>query len=54
MSRYRFTAEKTNFMGEAGYTVKQYFDGHVVCEQFVSADCFEDFCSMAGIAPEMI
>lgn len=41
-------------MGEDGYTVKQYFDGRVVCEQFVPADCFEQFCDMAGAAPEMI
>lgn len=54
MSRYRFTAEKTDFCGEDGYTVKQYDKENVVVEQFVLAECFENFCNAAGIKPEMI
>lgn len=44
-----FTAEKCNFQGVQGYTVKQLIDSAVVCSQFIPAEAFRGFCTAAGI-----
>lgn len=44
-----FMAGLCNFQGEAGYMLKQYHNGIVVCSQFVPKKYFTQFCDNAGI-----
>ena len=46
-----FTARKVNFDGTPGYMVKQYMDGKMVVEQFVSETAYEMFCDAIGKSP---
>ena len=46
-----FIARLCNFQGENGYMLDQYYNGRVVCSQFVPASCFNHFCKIAGISP---
>ena len=49
-----FTAEKCNFQGVQGYTVKQWIDGGVVCTQFIPEEHFNSFFSAIGRTPVII
>ena len=49
-----FTAEKCNFHGAQGYTVKQWNDGACVCSQFIPVEAFRGFCNAAGIDEKSI
>lgn len=49
-----FTAEKCNFQGAQGYTVKQWIDGAVVCTQFIPEENFNSFFSAIGRTPFII
>lgn len=50
----RLTAEKTVLEGEEGYLIKQYHNGKAVAKQFVTKDCYEEFCNGIGQVPELI
>ncbi len=45
----RFTAEKITFENIPGFMVRQYHNGEKVCEQFISANEFQDYIQEAGI-----
>lgn len=49
-----FTAEKCNFQGVQGYTIKQWIDGTVVCAQFIPKEYFNSFFSAIGRTPVII
>ena len=46
-----FIAKQCNFQGENGYMLEQYYQGRVVCSQFVPESSFDYFCKIAGINP---
>ena len=46
-----FIAKPCNFQGIPGYMMDQYYNGHVICSQFVSESSFKNFCIAAGISP---
>ena len=46
-----FIAKPCNFQGENGYMLDQYYQGRVVCSQFVPEWHFDSFCKIAGIYP---
>ena len=48
-----FIAKPCNFQGEKGYILEQYYQGLVVCSQFVPASSFNYFCRIAGINPKI-
>ena len=48
-----FVAKHCNFQGENGYIIEQYYNGLVVCSQFVPASSFDYFCKVAGINPKI-
>lgn len=48
-----FVAKPCNFQGEIGYILDQYYQGRVVCSQFVPASSFNYFCNVAGINPKI-
>lgn len=50
----KLTAEKAVFESKEGYMVKQYHDGKPVAKQFVTKDCYEEFCEGVGRVPELI
>lgn len=47
----RFVAKPCNFQGENGYMLDQYYQGRIVCSQFLPESSFDSFCSVAGIKP---
>ena len=49
-----FTAEKCNFQGVPGYTVKQWYSGSVICSQFIPEKHFGEFFSAIGKTPVII
>lgn len=49
-----FTAEKCVFQCEQGYTVKQWYNGSVICSQFIPEKHFDAFFSAIGRTPVMI
>lgn len=49
-----FTAKPTNFCGQSGYMVAQYFDGKKVVEQFISETSYKAFCELTGANPIII
>ena len=49
-----FTAEKCNFQGAQGYTVKQWIEGACVCSQFIPEKHFNAFFSAIGKTPVII
>ena len=46
-----FIAKPCNFQGEPGYMLEQYYNGRVVCSQFLPESSFDYFCKVAGINP---
>ena len=46
-----FVAKPRNFQGEPGYMLDQYYNGRVVCSQFLPESSFCYFCKVAGIKP---
>lgn len=46
-----FIAKTCNFQGVPGYMLEQYYNGRVVCSQFLPESSFDSFCSVAGIKP---
>lgn len=46
-----FVAKPCNFQGVPGYMLEQYYNGRVVCSQFVPESSFAHFCKIAGIDP---
>ena len=46
-----FIAKSCNFQGVLGYMLEQYYNGRVVCSQFVPESSFAHFCKIAGIDP---
>ena len=46
-----FIAKPCSLQGENGYMLEQYYQGHVVCSQFVPESSFNYFCKVAGINP---
>ena len=48
-----FIAKPCNFQGVPGYMLDQYYQGRVVCSQFVPASSFNYFCKIAGISPKI-
>ena len=48
-----FIAKPCNFQGEPGYMLEQYYNGRVVCSQFVPESSFDYFCKVAGISPKI-
>ena len=48
---YGFIAKPCNFQGENGYVLDQYYQGRIVCSQFLPESSFDSFCSVAGIKP---
>lgn len=52
--RNGFVAKPFNFQGEQGYMLEQYYNGLVVCSQFVPESSFDYFCKVAGIKPEIV
>ena len=51
---YEFIAKKVNFEGNPGYFVSQLHNGKVVVEQFISEECYAEFCKAIGIVPELL
>ena len=49
-----FTAEKCNFQGVQGYTVKQWYNSTVICSQFIPEKHFDAFFSAIGRTPVII
>ena len=45
-----FIAKPCNFQGVPGYMLEQYYNGRVVCSQFVPESSFAYFCKVAGIS----
>lgn len=48
-----FIAKPCNFQGESGYMLDQYYNGRVVCSQFMPESSFDYFCKVAGINPKI-
>lgn len=48
-----FIAKPCNFQGENGYILDQYYQGRIVCSQFVPESSFDYFCRVAGISPKI-
>ena len=48
-----FIAKPCNFQGVQGYMLDQYYNGRVVCSQFVPESSFDYFCKVAGISPKI-
>ena len=48
-----FIAKPCNFQGENGYMLAQYYQGRVVCSQFVPESSFDYFCKVSGIIPKI-
>ena len=48
-----FIAKPCNFQGVPGYMLEQYYNGRVVCSQFVPESSFDYFCKVAGISPKI-
>ncbi len=48
-----FVAKPRNFQGENGYVLDQYYQGRIVCSQFVPESSFDYFCKVAGINPKI-
>lgn len=48
-----FIAKPCNFQGVPGYMFEQYYNGRVVCSQFVPESSFDYFCRVAGINPKI-
>ena len=48
-----FIAKPCNFQCENGYMLEQYYQGRVVCSQFVPESSFAYFCKVAGISPKI-
>ena len=48
-----FIANPCNFQGIKGYMFEQYYQGRVVCSQFVPESSFDYFCRIAGISPKI-
>ena len=46
-----FIAKPCSLQGENGYILEQYYQGRVVCSQFVPESSFNYFCKVAGINP---
>ena len=46
-----FVAKSCNFQGVPGYMLEQYYNGRVVCSQFLPESSFTYFCKVAGIKP---
>ena len=46
-----FIAKPCNFQGVHGYMLEQYYNGRVVCSQFLPESSFDYFCKVAGIKP---
>ena len=53
-NKNRFTAEKCNFQGVPGYTVKQWVDGVVVCSQWLAAEHCKTFFDAVGVVPAVL
>jgi len=53
MKEHKFLSVKTNFCGTEGYMVTQLIGDKVVCEQFIPADGYSDFCKAINIIPEL-
>lgn len=49
-----FTAEKCTFEGVPGFMVLQWFDGKEIVKQFIPESHYNDFCTAAGVQPELI
>lgn len=49
-----FTARKTNFCGQSGYSVSQYIDGKEVINQFIPETSYKAFCELTGAKPIII
>lgn len=52
-NRNKLTAERMTFNGTPGFYIKQYIDGECVVEQFVTDECYEEFCKFIGTVPEL-
>lgn len=52
MNENKFVSKITSFDGTKGYKVLQYINGKVICEQFIAADEYKDFCEAIGVIPE--
>lgn len=48
-----FIARPCNFQGVPGYMLEQYYNGRVVCSQFLPESSFDYFCMIAGISPKI-
>ena len=48
-----FIAKPCNFQGENGYMLDQYYQGRIVCSQFLPESSFDYFCMIAGISPKI-
>ena len=48
-----FIAKPCNFQGISGYMLEQYYQGRVVCSQFLPESSFAYFCKAAGISPKI-
>ena len=49
----RFIAKPCNFQCENGYMLDKYYQGRVVCSQFVQESSFNYFCKVASIIPKI-
>ena len=46
-------AKPCKFQGVLGYMLEQYYNGRVVCSQFLPESSFDYFCKVAGISPKI-
>ena len=46
-------AKPCNFQCENGYMLEQYYQGRVVCSQFVPGSSFDYFCKVSCIIPKI-
>ena len=48
-----FIAKPCNFQDVLGYMLEQYYNGRIVCSQFLPESSFYYFCKIAGISPKI-
>lgn len=49
-----FTAAKCTFNGVPGFMVSQWYEGKEIVKQFIPEIAYKDFCTAAGVQPELI